>query len=152
MGTITQNLEKLVAAKNAIAAAITAKGGTVNAGDGFEEFAADIATIPYNPPEPEPELILVRISQWDDSWTVDNFQTQTDAVYLNNENLPDHMDNEDGVLAWVIFNEHPDYDNAFYIAAYKSSGEFYCTTHGDVDYVKQQIGKGKYFYYFAFAD
>lgn len=46
MGTITQNLEKLVAAKSAIAAAITAKGGTVGANDGFEEFAIDVATIP----------------------------------------------------------------------------------------------------------
>ena len=150
MGTISQNLEKLVAAKNAIAAAITAKGGTVNAGDGFEEFAADIGTIPYNPPEPE--LILVRISQWNDSWTVDNFQTQTDAVYLNKENLPDPIDNEDGVLAWVIFNEYPDYDNKFYIAAYKSSGEYYTSTSGDIDYIKTKLGQGKYFYYFAFAD
>ena len=46
MGPITQNLEKLVAAKNAIAAAIAAKGGTVGANDGFDEFASDIATIP----------------------------------------------------------------------------------------------------------
>lgn len=46
MGTISQNLQKLIDAKNDIAAAITEKGGTVNNGDGFEEFADDIATIP----------------------------------------------------------------------------------------------------------
>lgn len=44
--TIAQNLARLVAARTAIASAIVAKGGTVNAGDGYEEFPADIATIP----------------------------------------------------------------------------------------------------------
>ena len=44
--TIAQNLARLVAARTAIANAIVVKGGTVNSGDGFEEFPADIATIP----------------------------------------------------------------------------------------------------------
>lgn len=44
--TITQNLQRLVNAKSAISAAITAKGGTVSTGDGFEEFPTDIASIP----------------------------------------------------------------------------------------------------------
>lgn len=44
--TIAQNLARLQAARTAITGAITAKGGTVTAGDGFEEFPADIATIP----------------------------------------------------------------------------------------------------------
>lgn len=44
--TIAQNLQRLQDAKTAISNAITTKGGTVNAGDGFEEFAADINTIP----------------------------------------------------------------------------------------------------------
>ena len=43
--TIAQNLQRLINAKAAIAAAITAQGGTVSVGDGFEEFSADIATI-----------------------------------------------------------------------------------------------------------
>jgi hypothetical protein len=43
--TIADNLQRLVDAKTAIASAITAKGGTVTAGDGFEAFPADIATI-----------------------------------------------------------------------------------------------------------
>ena len=44
--TIAENLQRLVEAKADIAAAITAKGGTVASGDGFEEFPSDIATIP----------------------------------------------------------------------------------------------------------
>lgn len=44
--TIAENLQRLVNAKDAIANAITAKGGTVAQGDGLEEFASDIATIP----------------------------------------------------------------------------------------------------------
>ena len=44
--TIAQNLARLQAARTAIANAITAKGGTVNSGDGYEEFVKDILTIP----------------------------------------------------------------------------------------------------------
>ena len=44
--TIADNLHRLKTSRTAIGNAITAKGGTVNAGDGFEEFAADINTIP----------------------------------------------------------------------------------------------------------
>lgn len=44
--TIATNLQRLVTAKSDIADAITVKGGTVNQGDGFEEFPADIASIP----------------------------------------------------------------------------------------------------------
>ena len=44
--TIEQNLQRLVNAKSAISEAITAKGGTVSTGDGFEDFPADIASIP----------------------------------------------------------------------------------------------------------
>ena len=44
--TIAQNLQRLIDAKTAIAGAITAKGGTVAVGDGLEDFASDIATIP----------------------------------------------------------------------------------------------------------
>lgn len=43
--TIAENLQRLIDAKEDIADAITAKGGTVGANDGLEEFAADIATI-----------------------------------------------------------------------------------------------------------
>lgn len=44
--SIATNLQRLVDAKSDIAEAITAKGGTVNSGDGFEDFPDDIATIP----------------------------------------------------------------------------------------------------------
>lgn len=44
--SIADNLVRLQNAKTAIGNAITAKGGTVSAGDGLEEFAAAIATIP----------------------------------------------------------------------------------------------------------
>lgn len=43
--SISSSLTALQAAKTNIAAAITAKGGTVNEGDGFADFAADIGTI-----------------------------------------------------------------------------------------------------------
>jgi hypothetical protein len=48
--SITTNLQRLVTAKSDIADAITTMGGTVNEGDGFEEFPADILTIPTPPP------------------------------------------------------------------------------------------------------
>lgn len=50
--TIAENLQRLQTATANIATAIAAKGGTVSQGNGLEEFAADIATIPTEPPEP----------------------------------------------------------------------------------------------------
>jgi len=44
--TIAENLTRLQTATAAIGNAITAKGGTVSSGDGLEDFASDIATIP----------------------------------------------------------------------------------------------------------
>lgn len=44
--TIADNLQRLVNARTAIAGAITAKGGTVTTGDGFEDFPAEILGIP----------------------------------------------------------------------------------------------------------
>lgn len=46
MPTLEENVNRVKAAKTAIGAAITAKGGTVGANDGLEDFASDIATIP----------------------------------------------------------------------------------------------------------
>ena len=46
--SISDKLTRLSAAHTAISAAISAKGGTVAAGDGFEDFAQDIATIPQS--------------------------------------------------------------------------------------------------------
>ena len=44
--SIADKISRLSAAKTAIANAITGKGGTVGSGDGFEDFATDIGTIP----------------------------------------------------------------------------------------------------------
>ena len=44
--TIADNLQRLIDAKADIADAITEMGGTVTAGDGYEEFPDDIRTIP----------------------------------------------------------------------------------------------------------
>lgn len=44
--TLEENVNRVKAAKTAIANAITAKGGTVGANDGLEDFASDIGTIP----------------------------------------------------------------------------------------------------------
>lgn len=46
MSTIAENLQKLVDAKNDIANAITFKSGTIAQSDGYEEFDADIKSIP----------------------------------------------------------------------------------------------------------
>ena len=46
MPTLEENVNRVKAAKTAIANAITAKGGTVSSGDGLEDFASDIASIP----------------------------------------------------------------------------------------------------------
>ena len=48
--TIAENLRRLISAKEDIADAITAKGGTVSSGDGFEEFPDDIMSIPQGKP------------------------------------------------------------------------------------------------------
>ena len=45
MADLTTNLERLATARDNITTAIIAKGGTVNTGDGFEDFPSDIATI-----------------------------------------------------------------------------------------------------------
>ena len=43
--TIADNLQRLTAARTAIGNAIVTKGGTVNVGDGLEEFPTDIMSI-----------------------------------------------------------------------------------------------------------
>lgn len=60
--TITENLQRLVTVKTNIANAITEMGGTVNDGDGFEAFPADIATIPTGGSENELEIHVDDIS------------------------------------------------------------------------------------------
>ena len=50
---IATQLQQLSTDRQNISAAITAKGGTVAAGDGFDNFASDIATIPTGGEMPE---------------------------------------------------------------------------------------------------
>ena len=81
--TIAQNLQRLVTAKDAISSAITAKGGTVNSGDGLEEFPADIATIPSGSPTPlSPTRSGATIYDYDGSviatYTPEEFATLTE--------------------------------------------------------------------------
>ena len=52
MSTIAQNLTALQNAKAAIACAITEKGGTLGAGDGFADFASAILGIPTTSDDP----------------------------------------------------------------------------------------------------
>lgn len=77
--TIADNLQRLVNAKTAIASAITAKGGIVTTGDGFEEFPADIATISsknYTPQEVE------NVKPWDfwDIWSSNEEDAKSTAT------------------------------------------------------------------------
>ena len=58
MSTLEQNLTRLQTAKTAIANAITAKGGTVNQGDGFEDFPDDISSIPSGSSSIDPGTCL----------------------------------------------------------------------------------------------
>lgn len=44
-------INRLITAKNSIATKITSMGGTVTEGDGFEDFSADIGTIPQGSTE-----------------------------------------------------------------------------------------------------
>ena len=72
--TIAENLQRLVDAKADIASAITAKGGTVNTGDGFEEFPADIATIPsggggYKNIQLSVPKSILKVPKFSNSWS-----------------------------------------------------------------------------------
>ena len=58
--TIADNLQRLKAVRTAIGNAIVAKGGTVNSGDGFEDFPNDINTIPSSPTQdPKPFSFMI---------------------------------------------------------------------------------------------
>ena len=142
MGTITQNLEKLVAAKSAIATAIKAKDGIVGANDGFEEFAAAIATIPY-----ESFSGLGHFIKWDDSWTLENFQSITGAIYYTKSNLPESISRQANDGAWIIYNVDMS-TSKFAIATYAKTGEFFSTTSADINGIKSQLTNGKQYYYF----
>lgn len=83
--TIADNLTRLQQAKSNIANAIIAKGGTVNSGDGLEDFSTDIGTIPG--------MVTSYPATWDDfeKWTypgqVKFFTVTNNSIIINNSNL-----------------------------------------------------------------
>ena len=78
--TIAENLQRLIDAKTAIGNAITAKGGTVGAGDGLEEFASDIATIPSGGGESQPRK---DVNFYDYDGTIVNSYTAAEFAELS---------------------------------------------------------------------
>lgn len=122
--TLKQVVDRVKAAKTAIGNAIVAKGGTVNQGDGLEEYPADIATIPtggITPAEPKD----VNFYDYDGtclySYTADEFAELT-AMPAN----PSH----DGLTAqgWNIVLS----DAKTWVAAntYLDIGQNYITSDG----------------------
>ena len=91
--TIAENLQRLIDAKTAIGSAITAKGGTVSVGDGLEEFAADIATIPSGGGGSQPRK---DVNFYDYDGTIVN--SYTAAEFANLSELPANPTHE-GLIA-----------------------------------------------------
>ena len=73
--TIAENLTRLQNARTAIANAIIAKGGTVGANDGLEDFASDIATIPSAP------VVIKRVVDFVNNTTTLTGNPSTHRVY-----------------------------------------------------------------------
>ena len=87
--TIAENLQRLQTAKTAIGNAITAKGGTVSQGDGLEEFASDIATIPSGGGTSQPRK---DVNFFDYDGTIVN--SYTAAEFANLSAMPDNPSHE----------------------------------------------------------
>jgi len=135
--TIEQNLQRLVNAKSAISEAITAKGGTVSTGDGFEEFPADIATIPGGGGGSGDASKPVRFMDYDGS-IVASYTPEEFAELTEMPANPSH----DGLTAqgwnWSIT------DAKAYVAEYGliDIGQMYITDDGRTRlYVRMQEGR-----------
>lgn len=81
MATIAQNLQKLINDRDDIAAAITTKGGTVNQGDGYDDFAADILTIPSG--APTGSIAFYEEVMEIDAWSTVHFTLNNAVVYYD---------------------------------------------------------------------
>ena len=93
--TIADNLARLQQAKSDIANAIITKGGTVNSGDGLEDFATDIGTIPsgggFQPItvniEEQSSLycksVTIDEAMCDGTWLTIQFRVVSGQVYYN---------------------------------------------------------------------
>ncbi len=118
--TIAQNLARLTAARTAIANAITAQGGTVNTGDGFEEFPTDIATIGVSKPHKD-------VNFYDYDGTVVHSYTAEEFAELTE--LPDNPTHT-GLTAqgwnWSLA------DAKLYVSKYEklNIGQMYITSDG----------------------
>lgn len=78
--TIAQNLTRLSNARDSIASAITAKGGTVASGAGFEDFSTAITSIPSTiSPDPLPVMTDVGILLYSNDFKI-NTEAWYDAV------------------------------------------------------------------------
>ena len=135
--TIAQNLQRLVNAKSAISEAITAKGGTVSSGDGFEDFPTDIATIPSGGGESGDTSKPVKFMDYDGSivtsYTPEEFNELTEMPAN-----PSH----DGLTAqgwnWTLS------DAKEYVSSYGTLnvGQMYITSDGRTRlYVRMQEGR-----------
>ena len=135
--TIAENLQRLVNARAAISAAITAKGGTVNTGDGFEEFSTDIATIPSGGGGGGDSGKSVRFIDYDGT-VVDSY-TATEFVDLSSmPNNPSHAGLTAQGWNWSLA------DAKSYVAKYGmlDIGQMYITDDGRTRlYVRLQEGR-----------
>lgn len=106
--TIAENLTRLQNAKTAIGNAITAKGGTVASGDGLEEYAADIATIPsvdaYTKAEADAKFETITDA-------ASTYLSKTDAASKTNKFIfTSNVVNEEGSLYLIYLIPFTDYD------------------------------------------
>lgn len=135
--TVAENLQRLIDAKTAIGSAITAKGGTVGANDGLEDFAADIASIPSGGGGSSVEKKDVNFYDYDG--TVVN--SYTAAEFANLSTMPDNP-SHDGLTAqgwnWSLS------DAKSYVASYGKLdiGQMYITSDGKTRlYIR--LGEGR---------
>ena len=135
--TIEQNLQRLINAKSAISEAITAKGGTVSTGDGFEDFPADIATIPSGGGGSGDASKPVRFMDYDGS-IVASYTPEEFAELTEMPANPSH----DGLTAqgwnWTLS------DAKEYVSSYGALdvGQMYITSDGRTRlYVRMQEGR-----------
>lgn len=93
---LNTNKEALATAKTAIASAITTKGGTVTSGDGFADFATDIASIPSGGGDPWEKFNELLTDQIEEIYSTTathilpymcRENTRLKKVYINNPNF-----------------------------------------------------------------
>ena len=97
--TLEENVNRVKAAKTAIANAITAKGGTVGANDGLEDFASDIGTITNSYTAGDEGKVVsngILVSQSSSSTTVNGI---VDTTLINSLNV--NVSGSDSIMMTV---------------------------------------------------